>query len=728
LLSKYENFTPEGRGKFEGYVSFGEARGEGEHRGFLELRNYKIPSMILLLIASQDYILIPYQKDGKWGFADTNGKIVIPPEYDAVGVYRYSGQLIGIPILTELQGFLIPQAPVKPKFSLTDLSWVSIDSIRIYFMVLELSKSFVDFIDINTIIKNSLVEVASRVSIDVSDFIGVIIGSKPIKNGPVWVMKDGKFGLFDISGKELVSPKYEEVLPFERGRSWVKLNGKWGLIDDKGKELTPIKYDGAIISDEGIIWVREEGKWVIIDENGKELSSNRYDYDAVTPFTEGVSWVLKGNKWGLVNKNGKEIISPKYEGVCPFVGGLSAVMVGEKWGTIDKSGKEIIPVKYDGIGVYKPQGNNYPFKDIPCDDLEDLVREGLIAIKVGDKYGFVDKSGKVVISPKYDAVIPFVGGIAAVKRDGKWGFVDKTGKEIVPPTYEYPVIDYNYLKMGYLPVVEKAGKYSTPFGGEYDFLVHVDSNLFLAKKDDKWGLIDKKNREVLSFKYDDLSHLHKDFFVYSERGKYGVISLKRGVIVQPRYDKIFYAGEGIIGLVLNNKVGFMDTLGNIIFQPKYDTLTLGFINGFALMYNKGKPYILSKDGKEMEIKYSDWLVLGGSVPLHLRGWLVHLGGGVLLHLHDRIYEIFEINKVLEGFKNLKKIKQGVFVDERVGAEVKESDILRTLSEEFPNIPELKKAKRIEDAINLLTQRKASLMKKIFYFKVLPDGRIIEFRG
>jgi hypothetical protein len=51
-----------------------------------------------------------------------------------------------------------------------------------------------------------------------------------------------------------------------------------------------------------------------------------------------------------------------------------------------------------------------------------------------------------------------------------------------------------------------------------------------------------------------------------------------------------------------------------------------------------------------------------------------------------------------------------------------------LSEEFSNIPELKKVKRIEDAINLFMQKKASLMKKIFYFKVLPDGRIIEFRG
>jgi len=62
-----ENFTLEWGEKFEGSVSFGKARGERELRGFLELCNYKIPSMILFLIASQDYILIPYQKDGKVG-------------------------------------------------------------------------------------------------------------------------------------------------------------------------------------------------------------------------------------------------------------------------------------------------------------------------------------------------------------------------------------------------------------------------------------------------------------------------------------------------------------------------------------------------------------------------------------------------------------------------------------------------------------------------------------
>jgi hypothetical protein len=54
----------------------------------------------MLLIASQDYILIPYQKDGKWGLADINGKIVFSTDTE----------------LSIHQGYLIPQAPVKPEF------------------------------------------------------------------------------------------------------------------------------------------------------------------------------------------------------------------------------------------------------------------------------------------------------------------------------------------------------------------------------------------------------------------------------------------------------------------------------------------------------------------------------------------------------------------------------------------------------------------------------------
>jgi hypothetical protein len=83
---------------------------------------------------------------------------------------------------------------------------------------------------------------------------------------------------------------------------------------------------------------------------------------------------------------------------------------------------------------------------------------------------------------------------------------------------------------------------------------------------------------------------------------------------------------------------------------------------------------------------------------------------------------------LERVKNLKRIKTGILIDGISGAKVKEADILKRFVEKFPNIPELKEVKRLEDAINLLIQRKSDLMKEIFYLRVLPDGKIIEFRG
>ena len=54
-----------------------------------------------------------------------------------------------------------------------------------------------------------------------------------------------------------------------------------------------------------------------------------------------------------------------------------------------------------------------------------------------DLCGFVDKNGKVVIDPAYDAVDDFVDGMAAVQNsDRKRGFIDKTGKIVVPLVYK----------------------------------------------------------------------------------------------------------------------------------------------------------------------------------------------------------------------------------------------------------------------------------------------------
>ena len=56
---------------------------------------------------------------------------------------------------------------------------------------------------------------------------------------------------------------------------------------------------------------------------------------------------------------------------------------------------------------------------------------------MASKYGFIDKSGKVVIEPQFDDAEDFSEGLAQVGKDGKWGFIDKSGKVVIEPQYDY---------------------------------------------------------------------------------------------------------------------------------------------------------------------------------------------------------------------------------------------------------------------------------------------------
>jgi len=52
------------------------------------------------------------------------------------------------------------------------------------------------------------------------------------------------------------------------------------------------------------------------------------------------------------------------------------------------------------------------------------------------KWGFIDKTGKIVIEPQFEIAWAFGEGLAPVKKDGKWGYMDNTGKIIIETKYD----------------------------------------------------------------------------------------------------------------------------------------------------------------------------------------------------------------------------------------------------------------------------------------------------
>jgi hypothetical protein len=224
--------------------------------------------------------------------------------------------------------------------------------------------------------------------------------------------------------------KYSYVR-FSDGYYGVILNGKWGVVDKQGKEIVAPKYDDVEVrhfKDSNYVEVKLNGKIGVVDKQGNEIVAPKHDEIYTFQFKDGNYAKVKLNrKWGVVDKQGNEIVVPKYDEVQYATnfnnGNYAKVKLNGKWGVVDKQGNEIVAPKYDEVEAH-------PFR----------IRNGNYAkVTLNGKWGVVDKQGNEIVTPKYDEmeVFPFHdSNYAEVKLNGKWGVVDKQGNEIIPCKYD----------------------------------------------------------------------------------------------------------------------------------------------------------------------------------------------------------------------------------------------------------------------------------------------------
>jgi hypothetical protein len=64
--------------------------------------------------------------------------------------------------------------------------------------------------------------------------------------------------------------------------------------------------------------------------------------------------------------------------------------------------------------------------------------QSLFPYKKDKSYGYIDKSGKVIITPQFDKTYEFIDGLGRVKKGPKIGFVNSDGKIVIPIIYDKP--------------------------------------------------------------------------------------------------------------------------------------------------------------------------------------------------------------------------------------------------------------------------------------------------
>jgi len=202
----------------------------------------------------------------------------------------------------------------------------------------------------------------------------------------------------------------------------------------------------TVIFSENLYCVKRfDGTYCFIDYLGNEKIVG--EYLSARNFSEGFAYVETINSYLFINENGDTVLTLLKRGDVEYGDILSLGDFHDGYAKIEfRNYRENI----DGYAFINNKGelkytqlakNESGYK--PANLVRDFS-EGLAAIKIVDKWGFLDKLGNWVINPVYSDVKDFHNGYAWIKypNTDKWGLINSSGELIIKPQY-HTVFDFS---------------------------------------------------------------------------------------------------------------------------------------------------------------------------------------------------------------------------------------------------------------------------------------------
>jgi WG repeat protein len=265
-------------------------------------------------------------------------------------------------------------------------------------------------------------------------------------------------------------------------------------------------------------------------------------------------------KWGFIDRTGRFRIPPRYNGAGKFSEGVAYAWFWEgeqrRDGIVDVSGR------FTAL----PEVNDYDF----------IFHDGLARFQtpMGQerKYGYMDKTGRVVIPLQFFDSGHFSEGLAwvAVLKEGKWlyGFIDKTGKIVIEPQFVYQPGDFidglakviGHTSMGF---IDRTGRFRITVEYEHSDDFFSEGLLAIIQGTPPRGVYLKRDGQValeIPFWQQRTAH---------QRSLYTIRRLQLAPF-----------SEGLAPVLSFNRLGFIDKTGKVVIEPLFRE-TNGFSEGLA---------------------------------------------------------------------------------------------------------------------------------------------------
>lgn len=392
---------------------------------------------------------------------------------DLMGLIDTSGQVIMEPRYYEIEGFGGGLSRVTAKAEPWELTYGFIDTLgnEVLSPIFDDADTWfyrsMRFAEVLVVSKDGLYgiydysgkELAPHLYQSINDF----------RNGLSRVYRDDLYGYLNKKGKEVISAEYEEARDFGLFMALVKKDGKYGWIDTTGNTVIPFEYETAADFNGEWAKVKKDGKTFFIDRKGNPKLPVKFE--GVGNYKEGLAWARKDGKWGFIDTSGAVVIPLKYKKTGNFENGRAWVWLDNKWGHINAEGEVTTPIIYDRVGDFS---RGYTGDSV------------FASVSINGNYGKVGINGNLAIPCEYIGIDHYSMGLAKVKKkvgeSYKFGFVDYHGKEVIPCVYN------------------KVDRF-TP-----------GRPLIIVVKDQFYGLINAKGEEIIPCKYLSINALSESLY------------------------------------------------------------------------------------------------------------------------------------------------------------------------------------------------------------------------
>lgn len=495
----------------------------------------------------------------------------------------------------------------------------------------------------------------------------------PFKDGVAKIGKDGKYSLIDETGKVITKRKYTYIGEFYNGicpvadggsvKKGVAFTGgglmgneatantgeKWGLIDISGKEILKPDYEAMGELNQRLIYILKGKKFGFINSSGNIVIKPTYNF--IGSFNnQGVCWVNVGGKYnkktneivkgkfGIINENGREIIPAKYEDVGNF-----PLLRDKKTGKIfdeaifytrdnsafpetkadvqnlllpkaHQSGSELPESRIDcfyftqkkGQGLVDIHGNTLiqltanqvilPPSDgmVRLAKIEkksvakayyDLNAEVMVRIPISEqgKFGafshnlapvslpnelyFIDKKGNKVVEGLTKSFMSN-DGYRVVQRGNSFGAIDSTGTVVIPIEYTNALTFVNDGRLA----VQKGNEWffvntkGEPVSDKYDRIGSFRYGYASVCRDKKWGVIDLQNQVIVPLEWEGVATVKDPHYVWVKKDNllYLYDGIEKRIRLEKGYENASVFEDDMAYVMIDKKWGIIDTNGNIL--------------------------------------------------------------------------------------------------------------------------------------------------------------------